>query len=156
MTSALLAAALAAPRINDLSAAELDQAFPGVGLDACEAVVAWREAHGDLEQAADLAEVDGLGDASRRLLTAADFSPASDTRWPVEQAVRPVDLNTASLAELAALPGIGQAKATEILRFREEVGVFASCEELAKLPGMGRATVAGLGELCTTGPPTEP
>jgi competence protein ComEA len=58
----------------------------------------------------------------------------------------PLNVNTASLAELDALPGIGPAKARAILRYREEHGAFAEVEALAGVPGLSGAALARLKE----------
>ncbi len=50
-----------------------------------------------------------------------------------------VNLNTAGLAELMTLSGIGEAKADSILKYREKVGRFQSVEELKKVSGIGDA-----------------
>ncbi len=47
-----------------------------------------------------------------------------------------VDLNTATLAELMTLPGIGEAKAKSILGYREETGDFSSIEDIMKVTGI--------------------
>jgi competence protein ComEA len=57
-----------------------------------------------------------------------------------------VNVNTASLAELDGLPGIGPAKARAILRYREEHGAFADVEALAGVPGLSGAALARLKE----------
>ena len=44
-----------------------------------------------------------------------------------------VNINTASPAELEALPGIGPAKAKSIVEYRQKNGAFKSVEELNKL-----------------------
>ena len=41
-----------------------------------------------------------------------------------------VNINTASSAELEALPGIGPAKAKSIVEYRQKNGAFKSVEEL--------------------------
>ncbi len=49
-----------------------------------------------------------------------------------------VDINSASAEVLAAeLHGIGEKKATEIVKYREENGAFKSVEELTKVKGIG-------------------
>jgi competence protein ComEA len=61
----------------------------------------------------------------------------------------PVDLNTASVAELDALPGIGPVLAQRIVDHRTSVGPFASAEELDDVPGIGPAIAAELAALVT-------
>ena len=47
-----------------------------------------------------------------------------------------LDVNTATQAELEALPGVGAKIAADIIREREEGGPFASVEDLARVPTM--------------------
>jgi competence protein ComEA len=49
----------------------------------------------------------------------------------------PVNLNTATLAELQTLPGIGETRASEIVAYRESHGGFQSIEEIQEVPGIG-------------------
>ena len=51
-----------------------------------------------------------------------------------------VNINTASSAELEALPGIGPAKAKSIVEYRQKNGAFKSVEELKNVKG--EATVS--------------
>lgn len=53
-----------------------------------------------------------------------------------------VDVNTATQAELEALPGIGPKLASEIVREREENGPFASVDDLARVPSMTTSVLA--------------
>jgi competence protein ComEA len=59
----------------------------------------------------------------------------------------PVHLNTASVAELDELPGIGPVTAQKIVDFREQHGAFSSVEDLDAIPGIGPAKVEQLREL---------
>ena len=50
-----------------------------------------------------------------------------------------INLNTATVQQLTSLPGIGEAKAADILAYREKVGQFASVDELKNVSGIGEA-----------------
>jgi competence protein ComEA len=58
-----------------------------------------------------------------------------------------VNVNSATAAELEALPGIGPAKAQAIIENRP----FSTVEELDRVPGIGPATLDRLRPLVTTG-----
>ena len=54
----------------------------------------------------------------------------------------PVNINLATAESLAeALEGVGLAKATRIIEYREAYGPFEQIEELASVQGLGQATV---------------
>jgi competence protein ComEA len=59
----------------------------------------------------------------------------------------PVHLNTATLEELDALPGVGPVTAQKILDYREQHGAFASLDELDAIPGIGPARLEQLREV---------
>lgn len=59
----------------------------------------------------------------------------------------PVHLNSATLAQLDALPGIGPVTAQKILDYRRDEGAFGSVDELDAVPGIGPARLAQLREL---------
>lgn len=62
----------------------------------------------------------------------------------------PIDLNSADLAALDALPGIGPATAAAIIAYREESGPFLSVEDLLDVPGIGPAKLDAIRDLVTT------
>jgi competence protein ComEA len=59
----------------------------------------------------------------------------------------PVHLNTATVEELDALPGIGPVTAQRIVDFREQNGPFRSVDELDAVPGIGPARLEQLRDL---------
>lgn len=48
-----------------------------------------------------------------------------------------ININAATAAELAGLPGIGESLADAIVKYREENGAFQSVEDLMKVSGVG-------------------
>jgi competence protein ComEA len=59
-------------------------------------------------------------------------------------AAGPVHLNTATLVQLDALPGVGPVTAQKILDYRQQHGAFASVDELDAVPGIGPAKLEQL------------
>jgi competence protein ComEA len=59
----------------------------------------------------------------------------------------PVHLNSATLEQLDALPGVGPVTAQKILDYRQEHGAFSSIDELDAIPGIGPARLEQLREV---------
>ena len=74
---------------------------------------------------------------------------ASPTTTGAESRMAPVDLNTATLEELQALPGVGPALAMRIVEYRERSGGFERIEELMNVRGVGEVSFLRLRELIT-------
>ena len=60
-----------------------------------------------------------------------------------------ININTAGLGELVTLPGIGEAKAKDIIAFREENGPFERTEEICKVKGIGEKVFSGIKDMIT-------
>lgn len=69
---------------------------------------------------------------------------------------RPVNVNTAGMAELMAIKGIGEAKARAIIEHREKHGPFRNVEELKNVSGIGDKLLATLRSQITVGEPAAP
>ena len=71
---------------------------------------------------------------------AASRERTSDSRDEVG-ASAPVDVNTAGLAALVTLKGVGEQKAKAIIKFRKAHGPFRSFDDFDAVPGVGPALI---------------
>ena len=128
--------------------------LPKVGVRLAKTILADREIHGPFSGLAGLDRVPGVGPGLLKVISphavfngrlsgpaqGADCS-RSDTLPAVcpgtSKTASPVSLNSATLEELDALPGIGRTKAAAIVQYRAEHGPFTQAEELARVPGFG-------------------
>lgn len=62
-----------------------------------------------------------------------------------------ININTASVKELDALPGIGPTYAERIVKYRESNGVFKTTRDIVKVKGIGEGTFAKIKGLISTG-----
>jgi len=65
----------------------------------------------------------------------------------------PLDLNTATAADLEALPGIGPQTAAAVLADRAAVGPYPSVDSLTRVRGIGPVTLRRLRPLVCVGAP---
>jgi comEA protein len=82
---------------------------------------------------------------------------AAGTRPSTEKAAKPtaaspVNLNTASSAELQGLPGVGPSMAGRILEYRQKNGGFKKIEDLMNVKGIGEKSFLKLKPLVTVTP----
>lgn len=66
-------------------------------------------------------------------------------------AASPVNLNSASVAQLQTLPGIGASAAQRIVDYRQKNGSFKKIEELMNVKGIGEKSFLKLKPLITVG-----
>ena len=138
--------------------------LPRVGLALAKKIVADREARGPFGELAGLDRVPGVGAGllaaigphlafsgpsslgARLAVTSTQPGAPAD---PPGAAV--VNLNTADVSMLDALPGIGPARARAIVSYRETNGPFRAVQELARVPGFGAAALARLKDRVSVG-----
>jgi competence protein ComEA len=134
--------------IDRASAQELAR-LPRVGPRLAKVILANREAQGPFGSLAGLDRVAGIGPGLLKVIAphaAFTGSAGEPGRPPGRTAPVTVNVNSASLTELDALPGLGPARAAAILQYRQQHGSFASVDDLARVPGLGPAAVARLRE----------
>ena len=64
---------------------------------------------------------------------------------------RPVNINTATSAELQQVPGIGPATAQKILQMRKSYGPFKSVDDLLAIRGLGQKRLDKMRKYLTVG-----
>lgn len=65
--------------------------------------------------------------------------------------LHPVNLNTATAAELEQVPGIGTSTADKILKMRKAYGPFKSVDDLRAIKGIGPKRMAKMRKYLTVG-----
>ncbi|NUM46581.1 MAG: ComEA family DNA-binding protein [Anaerolineales bacterium] len=83
-------------------------------------------------------------------LPGSSASSAPSTPPPV--VTTPLNINTATEAELATLPGIGPVTAQRIVEYRTQFGLFATLDDLTLVFGIGPSTIEQIRTLITVGP----
>ena len=68
-------------------------------------------------------------------------------------AVQSVNVNTATVAQFEALPGIGPSMAQRIVAYREKNGPFKKLEDLMNIQGIGEKSFLKLRPMLTIGGP---
>lgn len=68
---------------------------------------------------------------------------------PVPTAEAPLNINTATEAELCMLPGIGEVLAGRITAYREENGPFAQTADLMQVEGIGEGIYGKIQDVIT-------
>ena len=84
-------------------------------------------------------------------ITADEIGIVSETVTPAEEILGKVDINTANMAELMTLSGIGESRAADIIKYREENGDFSRIEDIMLVSGIGEKTFEEIKEQITVG-----
>jgi competence protein ComEA len=92
-------------------------------------------------------------DLTQTAASAAAQTAISSASTPAPPTIdNPLNINTATEAQLDLLPGIGPVKAAAIVQYRQQNGPFMSIDELANVPGISAAVYEGIKDLVTIAP----
>ena len=80
-----------------------------------------------------------LSASETKALTAEQQVAGEEGSAGSEQVNGLINLNTATAEQLMTLPGIGEARAADILAYRAKIGQFTDVEELMNVSGIGEA-----------------
>ena len=69
-------------------------------------------------------------------------------------AAAPVNLNTATVEQLATIPGVGPKMAERIIDYRQKNGGFKKIEDLMNVSGVGEKSFLKMKPLITVGTPS--
>jgi len=124
----------------NVQGADVLEGLPGVGPSTAGAILDRRLRSGPFRDVDELSRVRGVGPATlaavRPLVTVGDVPP--------REPAGPLDVNTASEADLVGLPGIGPVTAAAIVADRAERGPFAEVSDLDRVRGIGPVTIAAI------------
>jgi competence protein ComEA len=82
--------------------------------------------------------------------------PAAKAATSSASSGTPINLNTATVAQLETLPGIGKSTAERILEYRQKNGGFKKVEDLMNVRGIGEKSFLKMKALITvTAPKSE-
>ena len=150
--------------IETATAAELSR-LPRVGPRLAKTIVADRAAHGPFGSTTGLDRVPGVGPGLLKVLEphvifsgtggrrVGGYASPDEHSGPAgvepdsaitQTPASPLDLNSATVEELDALPGVGRARAAAIVQYRTEHGPFNKVEELTRVSGFGPAALRRL------------
>ncbi|MBI2571634.1 MAG: helix-hairpin-helix domain-containing protein [Candidatus Schekmanbacteria bacterium] len=143
--------------INTATAAALEK-LPGIGKVTAGNIVRYRDANGPFAALDDLSKVPRLNKSVIDKLrpyaragsgqAAAPSASASASEKPASPhgrgLGRPVNINTATQADLETLKKIGPATARRIIEYREKNGPFKDIGEIQNVKGIGPKTFEGI------------
>jgi competence protein ComEA len=109
--------------------------------DGDQVLVGFTDPAGRFQMRSAVVPVDG---AAGPPAPAGSTSAAAPATSPVDEGMSPVDLNTATEAELDTLPGVGPVTAAAIIAWRQAHGSFTSVDQLAEVDGIGPARLEKL------------
>lgn len=124
----------------DINTASYDELIllPGIGPTRARAIITYREENGAFHSINEVLNVSGIGETTLKNIQ--NMITVKNTHQVYEKSGK-INVNTASVEDLCELPGIGEVKANEIVKYRENRGPFKVHEDLLQVPGIGPKTL---------------
>lgn len=144
--------------INSATLAELES-VRGIGPAKARAIIDYRTQNGPFKNIHELERVRGFDNKTVRNLTSDIKVSSLKSKTGARASLKdlraasrgPIDINTASQAELESLPGIGPVKARAIIDYRNQHGPFRSVKQLDNVKGFGPRSLEKFGDDITVG-----
>ena len=83
-----------------------------------------------------------VGQSQQNVSSSSSSSDRSRNRTVKKRPHGPISINSADIAQLDSLPGIGPVMAGRIIAYRKQNGAFSAIEDLRKITGMGKSKFA--------------
>lgn len=94
-------------------------------------------------------KIPAIGDSDKTWLIDSGVSAASSVTTESLATGAKVNINTATAAELCALPGIGESTALKIISYRTEHGKFSAIDEIKNVSGIKDAKYSSIKDYIT-------
>ncbi|MCK5655857.1 MAG: ComEA family DNA-binding protein [Candidatus Aureabacteria bacterium] len=117
--------------------------LPGIGEKTAAAILTYREETGGFKSIDEITRVKGIGDAKFKEISPLITVEKANTpglKNPRLKDFYGLNINTATIQEIAMLPGFSKNQAEKIVRHRKINGPFKSTEKIVDIPGISYMT----------------
>lgn len=127
--------------LNTATAEDLMR-IEGIGEKTARNILQRREELGGFSFLEQLLDVDNIGEKKLEIWRPYLTVGETGNTKPAATALGKINLNTATMAELMRIDGIGEKTAQKIIQYREEHGRFTSLEQLKEIENIGDKKLA--------------
>ncbi len=133
--------------INNADENELEQ-LPGIGPVTALKIIRYREQNGPFSSIEDIQKVSGIGPCTFNDIQNLIYVEQSGG-ISIDTGVSKININTAGVKELSALPGIGEKTALNIISYRDKNGPFQSDKDILNVTGIGAKKLGKFAHMIT-------